>query len=553
MIKYKLFITLLLFIFRMIVSVQCKHLLQLTNDMIENRLLLEINKIINDPSFYESLNSPVQGIKGEWNDSILTNDISRHYFREVILDSLDSTTGALNQLDALGPLNGQDDSLITQRHLPSMGDLSTLFTSSFVCQQSERQLAFLQDDSARVCCNSRSGETRSCHKHRCRNQLTTARNSNGTVVSGNCCETKKSLRLCPGSFSEVFDIGQSELKECVNRNAFIDVKSNAARICCVSSSMCTRNFQCAKIVQRTSVRDTSNRFLCCQPYSSMSYYCSAASQSAVIVSPQPSPTTGGPGPVNPGYYSGPPPPPPPPPPPVVNPTGPGIYPPPTGPYGQPPTGPFRPLPGRPCLHARYQLSRFYSNVTSEFINVSKSLHNLRSKVLFTASLDHQLVIDNKFSNISNQLVRDISLLKEKQAYISRSNRKLGIKVKWVASFLLLLFVLNAVYRDKDTNVISSANKMRQPVNYDCFFFFCMRARRMTYFFSSWLITVDALSSMTMSVDSCIFICINIDASLIHLQLYIRKRSMTQSLINTCQVKCAIYACTLCESRNHHNN
>ena len=426
MIKYKPLITSLLFIFQIIiVSVQCKHLLHLTNDMIENRLLLEINKIVNDASFYQSLNSPYQGIKGDWNDSILSNDISRHYFREIILDSLDTTTSALNQLDALASFNGHDNSLITERHIPSFGDLSTLFTSSFVCEKAERQLAFLQDDSARVCCNSRSGETRACKRHRCRNQLTVAatRSSNATGASGNCCETKRSLRFCPGSFSEVFDLGQTELKQCVNRNAFIDVKSNAARICCVSSSMCTRNIQCSKIVQRTSVRDASNRFLCCQPYSSMSYYCSAASQSAIVVSPQPSPA-GGPGPVNPGYYSQPPPPPP-----VVNPTGPGIYPPPTGPYGQPPTGPFKPLPGRPCPYPRYQLSQFYSNVTSEFINVSKSLHTLRSRVLLTHSLASESLVDHKFSNISNKLVSSISLLKEKQAYISRSNRKLGIKVK----------------------------------------------------------------------------------------------------------------------------
>ena len=408
--------------------------LHLTNDIIEDKLSPQLFKVVHrkDDHFSHSLYQNHLGPRSDWNDTIVRWDLSRQALNEFILDKIENVSKYLTKLDQLA-IDASNIDLINEialsdrrNYLSALTDMTSFFTSSFTCAKNERQFSFIQNNTARVCCNNRSGATRSCKSHRCLGDLAadTPHEQEGKLkglTSKGCCRSKKNLRFCPGSLTETVDVGTGALGSCANKNAFINVRSSTARVCCVSSSVCSSLFPCMKIVQRTSVKNSDNRFLCCQSYVNRFFYCSSQSTSGQSVVQPTSTTPSYGGPVNPGYYGRPPPPPPPPPvqPPPPNP--PSVYPPP-----QPQPQPYVPYvrPVRVCQYSRTDLADAFANVTQIFTRVSKSLHSLRDKFALESPQIVAKLNATQFSEISNRIVSKISQFKEKQAIIRSSNKRL---------------------------------------------------------------------------------------------------------------------------------
>lgn len=409
----------------------CK--LHLTNELIEDKL---------SPSHHHTRDNdhlPLlqehEGPRSAYKDIVISSDISRRALNEIILDKVENLTKLFNRLDeiSLDPSNLDQINEITlgdrRSYLSAIEDMTSLFTSSFVCAKTERQFSYIRNNTARVCCNNRSGATRTCKSHRCicaKSLKYGPSTGTGTgtggieskVCSERCCATKKSQRFCSGSLSEVVDLPSIASSSCSTKNTFINVKSNNARVCCVATSACTQMFPCMKIVKRTSVQNKELSHLCCQSYINRFFYCTSQSSSQPVIQPTSSTPSYG-GPVNPGYYAKPPPPSPPPPQP--QPVNPGVYPPPQPQTYVPYVRPV-PVPGRVCQYSRVDLADSFSNVTDKLIQVSKKLHYLRDQfVLESPQLMENFNI-KPFSEVTNQLVMKISQFKEKQALIRRSNK-----------------------------------------------------------------------------------------------------------------------------------
>ena len=398
--------------------------LRLTNDIIEEKLSPQLFKIHHKKgdSFSDTLYQAHNGPRTDWNDTIIKSDLSHYALNNFILDKIENMTKLFLKMDEMS-IDPDNLEMINEielgnrnSYLSAITDMTSFFTSSFTCSKNERQFSFVQNNTARVCCNTQSGATRSCQSHRC-----LGRNEKSLK---SCCSTKSNLRFCPGSLTETVDVGSGTIGRCTNKNAFINIKSNSARVCCISSSVCTSLFPCMKIVQRTSVKNPNNRFLCCQSFINRFFYCSSASATETVVvqssTTSTTPTYGGP--VNPGYYARPPQPPPP----VVqpNPTNPAVYPP---PQPQPPYVPYvRPV-RVTCQYTRTDLADAFSDLTERFARASMSLHYLRNKFALESPQLMSHFNLTQFSEISNGIISKISQFKEKQAIIRRFNKKLALQ------------------------------------------------------------------------------------------------------------------------------